>query len=303
MNQSGSILFFTLYLAFTPVIFILWFTYYKREKKKFSPGFLILLVVLGALAVLPAGYLEYKASNILPAQLSQCIFSDCDPNKNNNIVQIALGSFLVVALIEETAKFIFLFLLVQKSKVINRIKDGVRYGALFGMGFAGLENGIYLFDAFYHQEFNQLFIIFSLRFLVSSIAHAIYGAAMGYFLTKYKFANPLWRKGALVSAFLAPIAIHGLFDFFVNTQTGFYAVFLVAGAFTLFLSVLENPQAKESYRKNKKLGILETHPSDEFQVNSQQMMRVNQILYTCPLCHNKNILGAEFCSQCGYALV
>ncbi len=300
MTQQSSILFFTLYLAFTPIIFWLWFSYYKKEQEKFSPAFMVSLIALGALAVAPAGGLEYVAFKYLPQDLTSCYFTTCDLLAGN-VVRLFVLSFALVALVEEGAKYVFLWLIVKRSGKFTRLIDGVRYGALFGMGFAGLENGIYLFQSFSNQDFNQLFTIFILRFLISSVGHAMYGSIMGYFLFKYKFGT-LKRRAQLVKAFVIPLALHGLFDFFLLTQTGFYTVFLVAAALVALVYIIGDPRAKETFVLDPASKKLDVKPAPDFVVSKEKSKKVETLLYTCPLCHNKNILEAKFCAQCGYAL-
>lgn len=300
MTQQSSTLFFTLYLAFTPIIFWLWFSYYKKEQEKFSPGFMTALIALGALAVAPAGFFEYLAFKFLPADITFCFFNGCELI-SGNIIRLFILSFLVVALIEEGCKFVLLSVIVKKSDKFSRLIDGIRYGALFGMGFAGLENGIYLFQSFSNQDFNQLFTIFILRFLISSVGHAMFGSVMGYFLFKYKFGD-IKRRTYLLFGFLAPWLLHASFNFFLLTQTGFYTVFLVAAALIILVYALGDPRAKETFAVDQKKKTLDVKPAPDFVVSKEKTKKVETLLYTCPLCHNKNILEAKFCAQCGYAL-
>ncbi|MBO4892383.1 MAG: PrsW family intramembrane metalloprotease, partial [Prevotella sp.] len=63
------------------------------------------------------------------------------------IVRGIFTSFYNAAIPEETAKLFLLWLLLRKNQEFNQNIDGIVYAVCIAMGFAGLENIMYIFNA------------------------------------------------------------------------------------------------------------------------------------------------------------
>jgi RsiW-degrading membrane proteinase PrsW (M82 family) len=82
--------------------------------------------------------------------------------------------------------------------------DGVVYGAVASLGFATLENVLYVTATG--------FAVAVMRALTAVPAHAFLGAIMGYYVGRAKFhANE--RTRAHTMAYLVPTVLHGLYDY------------------------------------------------------------------------------------------
>lgn len=55
-------------------------------------------------------------------------------------------SFFGAAILEESAKLFMLWLLLRKNKYFGERVDGIVYAVCVSLGFAALENVMYLFD-------------------------------------------------------------------------------------------------------------------------------------------------------------
>jgi len=116
-------------------------------------------------------------------------------------VQIATA-FFSAAIPEEISKFIILFLLIWWSKDFNERMDGIVYAVCVSMGFATVENIMYVFDDPSCAWGRALFAVPS---------HFLDAVLMGFFLSlakftvKHKFRN--WMM-----TLLAPILAHGIYD-------------------------------------------------------------------------------------------
>lgn len=125
-------------------------------------------------------------------------------NETNVIHQFG-NAFFKVALVEEFSKFIFIRFILYNNKNFNEPFDGIVYACMVGMGFATLENIIYVFQYGAPTGFIRMF--------TAVPAHATFAVLMGYFLGKAKFTH---RKGIYYSilALLVPTAFHGAYDYF-----------------------------------------------------------------------------------------
>ena len=117
-------------------------------------------------------------------------------------------AFLSAAIPEETAKWWFLYRLSRKNPYFDEYMDAIVYAVCIGMGFAGLENVMYLFSA--HESWHSLALI---RCMLSVPAHFAFAVLMGYYFGKIHFTRSKWKKTYLAPMVLvAPIMAHGIFD-------------------------------------------------------------------------------------------
>jgi RsiW-degrading membrane proteinase PrsW (M82 family) len=106
--------------------------------------------------------------------------------------------------VEEVAKFLAVRLFAYRSREFNEPFDGVVYCVMASMGFATLENVMYVLGGGMSIGIE--------RALISVPGHAAFGAIMGYYVGRAKFeeqnADILLLRGVV----FASIA-HGVFDF------------------------------------------------------------------------------------------
>lgn len=144
--------------------------------------------VLVALAVIALGYL------LLPEI------------PDDSFIGAFLTSFINAAIPEEGLKFLALYLLVRRCKHFDEVFDGVVYAVCIGMGFAGLENILYLFGT----DEGWMWVGIS-RALLSVPAHYFFAVIMGSFFALGWFDRRN-RKFYMTAALLLPILVHGLYD-------------------------------------------------------------------------------------------
>jgi RsiW-degrading membrane proteinase PrsW (M82 family) len=123
----------------------------------------------------------------------------------NDVVDEFYSAFFKVALVEEFSKFLFVRFILFRNRNFNEPFDGIVYAVMVSMGFATLENVLYVFQFGYEVGI--------LRMFTAVPAHATFGVLMGYFLGKAKFSH---RKNLFYSliALLAPTLFHGAYDYF-----------------------------------------------------------------------------------------
>jgi len=102
---------------------------------------------------------------------------------------IRLGLFfLAVAIIEEYVKHVAMVWAVSRNRhEFTQVVDGVVYGVAAAMGFAFLENVVYLSAA----SQNVVFLVFLSRALGATLGHAVFSGTFGYFYARAAFAKDL----------------------------------------------------------------------------------------------------------------
>ena len=118
----------------------------------------------------------------------------------------AVDAFVCAAVPEEVMKFIFLWLIVKWNRYFDELFDGIVYAVCIGMGFAGLENLLYVVGE------DEWFSIGIARALLSVPAHYFFAVLMGYFMSLAIVANQADRKRYMLLALTLPILAHGLYD-------------------------------------------------------------------------------------------
>lgn len=123
------------------------------------------------------------------------------------IVRGIVISFYNAAIPEETAKLFMLWLLLRKNKEFNQNIDGIVYAVCIAMGFAGLENVVYIFnegDASWQA-------VAITRCLFAVPGHYIDGILMGFFYSLVHFRpNKYGKYRSMI--WIAPVVAHGIYD-------------------------------------------------------------------------------------------
>ncbi|MCU1278374.1 MAG: hypothetical protein JWM53_1920, partial [bacterium] len=124
---------------------------------------------------------------------------------------MAIGCFLVIGPCEEISKFLAVRLFVYRNKEFNEPLDGIIYAAAAALGFASLENVLYVID--WHTGHVQ-WAALGIRSLLALPGHVIFATTWGYALGRQKF-DPSYRVWPMVA--LAAL-LHGLYDFLLMNR-------------------------------------------------------------------------------------
>lgn len=161
--------------------------FYLRDQYESEPVSMVLRTfIFGALLVFPIMFIQHvlDTENIL----------------NSNI----MNAFLSTATLEEFFKWFILFYTAYQHVEFDEPYDGVVYGASVSLGFATVENILYLVS-------NGLEYAMG-RALLPVSSHALFGVIMGYYIGKGKFTLKS-KKTWLVLSLILPILLHGIYDY------------------------------------------------------------------------------------------
>ena len=219
-------------LSLAPVAIIILYIYLKDKYEKEPKRILISSFLLGAfVSVIITTILYVFFDYFLPL-----------PNETS-IWQQFIKAFFIVALIEEFSKYVVVRYFAQPKKAFNEPFDGIVYAVMVSMGFAALENILYVTNGGYQVAL--------LRAFTAVPAHATFAVLMGYFMGKAKFSNNRIKLN-LTGLFLA-IVFHGTYDFFLfidfvpGIWTGAFAS-LIVGLFLSRKAILKH-QERSVFKK------------------------------------------------------
>jgi len=213
--------------ATAPVITVIIYIYIKDEFEKEPKLLLLYNFLFGAIASILISSVLYLLYDILLPH----------PDRLNVFHQF-LKAFFMVGLVEEFSKYIIVRYYAQPKKAFNEPFDGIIYAVMVSMGFAFVENLLYVFDGGI-----QVALI---RAITAVPAHAVFAIIMGYFMGIAKFSNHK-IKWNLIGLGLA-IIFHGTYDFFlfINFIPG-----ISLGAFvSLIIGIILAKRAIKTHQNN-----------------------------------------------------
>lgn len=91
-------------------------------------------------------------------------------------------SFIGAAIPEEPAKFLMFWVFIRKSRCFDEKMDGIVYASCVSLGFAALENVMYLVT-----NYDSWVSVGITRALLSVPGHFFFGVLMGYYYSLYRF--------------------------------------------------------------------------------------------------------------------
>ena len=208
--------------SLTPVFLLLLYIYLKDRYQREPFGQLMKAFLGGILA----GLVDVLILSVLGV-------SDLHPFPGAH-GQAFYQAFFLAGIPEELLKLLFLYLFIWKSRYFDEYYDGIEYAAFVGLGFAGLENILYVWQGGMG--------VAASRALFAVPAHFFFAIIMGYFFAFAKF-RPRKKKIYLFLAFLCPAILHGIYDFILmysnliqNTDTVIAALLNIG--FFIFFSFL-----------------------------------------------------------------
>lgn len=234
-----SLLLLLLLLATIPVIIILLVVYIRDKNKEplalliklFLSGFLsciLVLVISNAIGFLP----------FMQGTLAEKSFLD-----------VLLYSFIGVALIEETCKWIMTYFLGYHHKEFDEVYDIIVYAIFVSLGFAFVENIIYVI-----QTANIKTAL--LRAISAVPSHACDAVFMGYYLSvakQYALRKKQDKeKMYLILSVIIPTLLHGIYDFcLMSNISSLVIVFIVFVVYLYTFSLMKLLKISHNNRKIK----------------------------------------------------
>lgn len=187
--------------AIAPAVVLVYYIYKKDKLKQEPPKELLKAFGLGVLSVfvslgisLPLKYLGFYT------------------NEPHAFWEGVCAAFCGAAIPEEIAKFLMFWLVVRKNRWFDEKMDGVVYASCVALGFAALENILYL-----ASNFDAWVSVGIARALLSVPGHFFFGILMGYYYSLVRFSvSPSMKNKCMV--LLAPILAHGIYNSLLFTM-------------------------------------------------------------------------------------
>lgn len=212
-------------LAVIPAAIIILFIFKKDKVEREPLGLLVGLFLMGCTisvfgAFLAEGLLGEAVKSVAAEGSIEYNFIMC---------------FFVVAVSEEGFKFLVLRLRTWKHRAFNYTFDAIVYAVIVSLGFATLENILYLTKIGTYQ-------VALVRGLLSVPGHAIDAVFMGLYYGKAKYCMCCGdRSGKNKYIFLSlfiPILTHGFYDFCLFSERNIDGIIVVFFIFEIIVTIV-----------------------------------------------------------------
>jgi RsiW-degrading membrane proteinase PrsW (M82 family) len=212
-------------VAAAPSLVLLTYFYLRDRYEREPIGHMVAAYLLGMFALLAA-----QGATLLLADgvSSDWLHTGGEPAR-------FFDAFVLAGAVEELAKWVVLVAAVYAWREFDEPMDGLLYGVAIALGFATLENLLFLSS-------RGLAIAWQ-RAIFAVPAHALFGGCMGFYVGRAKFApvdEPRSRRFAfaMLLSFILPVGFHGAYDFALLHGLGWKvwaAVTLLSLSFWVFV--------------------------------------------------------------------
>lgn len=200
-----------------PALFWLWF-WLREDKARPEPKTLIFSAFIAGMAIVTL---------VLPLQ------------------KFAIGRFhgetliYVWVIIEEVLKYSAALIVVLWNKAVDEPIDCIIYMISIALGFAALENALFIFNPLVAGEFANSFLTGNFRFLGATLLHVLASGTVGVMMALAFYKRDVLKVAYATMGLFAAIVLHALFNFFIMDASGetILGVFLFVwmGIIILFL--------------------------------------------------------------------
>lgn len=181
------------FAALLPAL-LLFLYIWKKDTQKEPTSWLVKAVLWGVAICIPVAIVEMGIETMLFGV----------GGKPTSLFGTTVMAFVVAALPEETFKLFALWMVLRKNPYFDEHFDGIVYAVCVGLGFAALENIVYIFSE------EDWFSTAIARALLAVPGHYAFAILMGYYYSVYHFVDHSPKIAACI--LLVPILAHGAYD-------------------------------------------------------------------------------------------
>ncbi len=271
---------FLVVAALVPAIALMIYVYNKDRIEKEPPGLILRLFVFGALSTFAAMGVELLLTRLFGLFLSE-----------ESPVFVFIDNFLIVALTEEYCKRAVAVGFTWRHPAFNFRFDAVVYAASSALGFAALENVLYVLMYGFGTALT--------RAVLSVPLHGFCGVFTGLYLGQAKacecVGNERGKRAALAKSLVIPTLMHGFYDFCLSVDGWYYTVIFLV--FVVVMYVVSLRAINRSAREDCPLAANWRAPFYQYLAPETDGRTA-----LCPYCGAPSAPGSRFCHRCGRRL-
>ncbi len=198
----------------------LWLSFWlKEDERKPEPwGLLVLTFILGMVSV----FAVLPVENFIDSMIA-----------NERVLTI------LWAAAEELIKYVAVLFIAIKSRYADEPIDFAIYMMTGALGFAALENALFLIDPVTFGGATVSLLTGNFRFLGAMLLHTVCSGLIGIALGLSFYRNWKMKKLFLFLGILGAVSLHSIFNFLIiNSDKGLFGVFSLLWGVTIIVLLL-----------------------------------------------------------------
>jgi RsiW-degrading membrane proteinase PrsW (M82 family) len=205
-----------IYIIFGLLPSLTWLSFYLKEDMHPEPKKMILKIFLwGALITVPVFFVQIGLTYLLG-------LTDLDTTLTSIIYW-----FLIIAFSEEFFKYLVFRARVFDSYHLDEPIDVMIYMVIAALGFAAVENILYLFSPIAQMSFDQTIsralMMVLIRFVGATFLHTLCSAFIGYCLA-ISFYKEKGKYVPFIFGIIAAVILHGLYDYSLMASNNYIKI-------------------------------------------------------------------------------
>lgn len=158
----------------------------------------------------------------------------------SNTVEHESSKYLMWAFTEEAFKLIAAWIVAISTDVMDEPIDAVIYMITVALGFAAIENTLFILKPIFEGDIIRSIVTTNLRFIGATLLHVVSSASVGLCIAMAYYHSRETRRIALVTGLILATALHTAFNLFIiktstNDTLRIFSVVWVAVVILLFL--------------------------------------------------------------------
>lgn len=181
-------------LAVIPAVFLLFVCLAYDARKSEPIGLILKVFILGCLAIIPVVVLDKLLIHLATS------------NAWGSLFVAALQSLSTAALLQESIKWLIIKHAVYDNVHFDEVMDGITYGMVVGLGFACMENILFVTGKSIEVAY--------IRAFTTIPVHVAGSGLTGFYIGCSKFARTQREQNLLIWwSFLIGLLVHGAYSF------------------------------------------------------------------------------------------
>lgn len=207
-----------LFAGIVPACFWLWF-WLREDSEQPEPWALVIISFLsGMLVVLLVLPLQQMAQDLYRGDTQMFVF----------------------VVIEEAMKYLIALLVVLWNRAVDEPIDLVMYMIFVALGFAALENALFIYNPLGQGQYLESMFTGGLRFVGATLLHVLASASVGVCMALAFYRSNVVRLVYGTVGLCIAIVLHALFNFSIMSTTAegilFVFMFVWLGVIALFVA-------------------------------------------------------------------
>ncbi len=198
MNMSITTIVYALLAGILPSLLWLWF-WLKEDNLHPEPRLIVFgSFIGGAAVVMIAIILEKFVADIVVDETTR---------------------YILWASIEEIVKFIAVAVIAFSSKNMDEPIDAMIYCITAALGFAALENALFIVSPLNTGDITRSIITGNMRFIGATLVHVISSASIGFMLGLSFYKNIFIKSISIIAGVILAITLHSAFNLSIINTT------------------------------------------------------------------------------------